>query len=119
MAIVKGAAKPVAAPPVANIETAQAKVNTTVVEKSGAVETSVTEANEPVGDVIVSAEPMANVGIGLSVTRNLGDYNSIKMSVDIHIPCAATEEGIQEAYEVGKAFVEDKLNGLIVENCGE
>lgn len=53
-------------------------------------------------------QPAANVGFNCSLTKNLGDFNSIKVGVSIHIPCYTHE--VHETFELSKQFVDEKLN---------
>lgn len=73
-----------------------------------------TTEQEVLGTVVASA-PMANVGISMGMTRNIGDYNNVKYQVSLHIPCAVDPEEIEATYNEGKEWVETKLNTLIEE----
>ncbi|UFD98274.1 hypothetical protein S1R3X_000066 [Vibrio phage vB_ValS_VA-RY-4] len=53
-------------------------------------------------------QPAANVGFQCSLTKNLGDFNSLKVGVSIHIPCYTHE--VHETFELSKKFVDEKLN---------
>lgn len=53
---------------------------------------------------------LANVGFSLQRTINLGDYESIKIGVDIHIPSEVNEEEIEANYEFAKSWCEQKIN---------
>lgn len=58
-------------------------------------------------------QPVANVGFNCSMTKNLGDFNSLKVGVSLHLPCYVHEIG--ETYDHAKKFVEDKLNEVMDE----
>lgn len=57
----------------------------------------------------------ANVGFKAGVTRNMGDYNSARVDVSVFLPTAPTEEGIDAAYDLAKAWVDMKMETLLAE----
>jgi len=86
-----------------------------------AVEASVTtqhktgaevEKKIPVGH-IVKTEDMAEVGFSLSHTKNLGNYESLRVEVRITLPCKPDPKSLEEAYEFCSEFVNDKMSGNI------
>lgn len=44
------------------------------------------------------------------ITKNLGDYNSARISVSVSLPCAPTINGAKEAYKKISELVDDLLN---------
>ncbi|AET42229.1 hypothetical protein VPEG_00079 [Vibrio phage SIO-2] len=58
-------------------------------------------------------QPVANVGFQCSMTKNLGDFNSLKVGVSVHIPCYTHE--IDPTFDLAKKFVETKLNETMEE----
>jgi len=68
---------------------------------------------EPEGEEDVIAvhkfetEP-AVVGIDYALTMNLGNFESAKISVSVHVPCY--KEEIDDAYEVAQAWVEERVS---------
>jgi hypothetical protein len=60
---------------------------------------------------------LALVRIGLSVTHNLGDYNSVKVSVEVERPCDNTEDAIRSTREslgdLVDEFIDDELDAAI------
>lgn len=72
---------------------------------------SITEEVEQLGSVKSSA-PMASVHISMGVTRNLGNYESVKVSVGVTLPCLPTAEDIDETYTQGKGWVDDRINAI-------
>ena len=60
-----------------------------------------------------SIEPMCEVGMEMSYTHNLGNYQSARVQVSLKVPCAHAE--IDEAYDYAKSWVEGKLNTLVDE----
>lgn len=59
--------------------------------------------------------PQAHVTVGLSATRNLGDFNSLKVTVQLTRPCADTPEAIEQTYQEASYWVEQKLNAELAE----
>lgn len=58
----------------------------------------------------VYTEPTCNVGISAGFTMNKGNYNSIKMSVSVFIPCYVNE--IDDTFDAIKSIVDEKLSLL-------
>lgn len=83
------------------------KVVTTKANKDG---TSTTE-EEVKGDVLVN-EPHATVGVSVGVTKNLGNYESVKVTVSVFIPCAVDADEINETYEQAKEWVDEKVAAI-------
>lgn len=52
----------------------------------------------------------AYVGVNQNFTRNMGDYNSIKIGVHVSMPCAPDEDSIRETYEKVSTLVSDFLD---------
>lgn len=59
-------------------------------------------------------EPHAKVGVGCSVTQNMGDYNSVKVNVWAEMPCKPTEMHMRETKkgisEMIDRWVEEELD---------
>ena len=51
-------------------------------------------------------EAFARVGVSGSSTVSLPDYNSVKVSVWVELPCAPDEASVQRTYQRGSALVE-------------
>ena len=62
-----------------------------------------------VAEVKHGAGPMANIGYGLDRTINLGNYESLKIHVTIHVPSIVSEEEIEGNYEFCKGWTEMKM----------
>lgn len=84
---------------------------TVTVEKTG--QAPITES-ETIGDV-ASTQPMANVGYSVAMTKNLGNYESVKITASIHLPCLPTEQEIEDTYIAAKDWVEGKINQAMSE----
>ena len=64
------------------------------------------------------SQPTANVGVAFATTKNLGNYESLKVSVSINLPCYVKE--IDEVQTFARKWVEMKMaetiEGLLGEN---
>ncbi len=60
-------------------------------------------------------KPMANVGYGMDRTVNLGDFESLKIHVTLHVPSDVDEAEIEANYEFCKGWVETKMEEVISE----
>lgn len=91
------------------IEGKQAQATVSRKTKDGAVK----ESTENVGPVKMFEDPPCNVGMTAAMTINLGDYNSAKVQVSLHVPCK--HEEIDETFDFAKEWVETKVNTLVEE----
>ena len=66
------------------------------------------EKEIPIKDVVITT-PMLNVGMSASHTRNLGNFESARISVSLNMPCELEE--LENTY----AFVKDWVNGKMFE----
>jgi len=57
-------------------------------------------------------EPPANVAINIGLTRNLGNYESIKFSVSLSVPTLNKEADIEQAFSFAKEWVDSKVNQI-------
>lgn len=106
---VAGIAAPVSTTaPEAKVEVKQAVATVSKLHSDGSTE----ETKELVGAPQQFTAPMANVGVSLGMTKNLGNYNNIKFQVSLHIPCLPTAEEIDNAYEEAKAWVDSKVEQI-------
>jgi len=62
------------------------------------------ESVEPAG------KPMANVGYGIDRTINLGNFESLKIHVTLHVPSEVNEAEIEANYNFCKGWVEKKMD---------
>jgi hypothetical protein len=97
--------------PAVKMEAKQGKATISTQTKDG----QETEQQLLVGEAILSAEPMANVGVSMGMTKNLGDYNNIKFQITLHMPCMNDPDSISETYEKAKAWVDGKVDALNTE----
>ena len=49
------------------------------------------------------------IGVALSATKNLGEYESAKVYVSISWPCVATPEAREETYQMCAAWADEKI----------
>lgn len=75
---------------------------------------STDEAKESLG-VVVSNSPLATVNVSLGMTKNLGNFESLKMSVSCTIPSLVTEEALEKAFDFAKGWCDDHLNQIVAE----
>lgn len=74
-------------------------------------------SQEQVGEPKVLEGPTCNVGVDAAMTINLGDYNSVRIGVSLHLPCYHQE--IDEVFEFSKQWVDEKMQKLRAEVDGE
>lgn len=72
---------------------------------------SIVDSKEVVGEAKVYDAP-AYVTISMGLTRNLGNYESVKLHVGVTLPCAPTSEDIDATYQEGKGWVDARINQL-------
>lgn len=74
---------------------------------------SVVEEQIPLGAPYeVEDANKANVGLALGLTKNLGNYESLKVTVSLFLPCAPVPEEIEETYAEIKGWVDAKIEDL-------
>lgn len=67
-----------------------------------------TETTEVLGEMIVD-KPMANVGVKLGTTKNLGDYNSLRVDVTLYMPSETDKKSLNKTFKKTKKWVDLKL----------
>lgn len=70
------------------------------------------EVAVPVGPPIITLEPHATVGLSMSLTRNLGNFESVKFTVSLYLPCAPEPEEIDATYLSAKEWVDSKTESI-------
>ena len=75
-----------------------------------------------VGEALVSNKPLANVGFSASYTKNLGEFESVKISVSLHMPVEidftslqSLSDQVDSAYEFVQGWVDAKMNEAITD----
>jgi len=61
---------------------------------------------------VVSEQATCNVGVSMAFTKNLGNYESLKVSVSLFMPCIPTPEEIEDTYEEVKGWVDGKISAI-------
>lgn len=51
----------------------------------------------------------AHVKVSGSVTKNIGNYESVKVAVEVTLPCHAEGSEIEKAYDIASTFVNHKI----------
>lgn len=72
------------------------------------------QTQETLGEVKTVKHP-ALVYISMGMTKNLGDYNSMKFQVGITLPCEATPDEVEATYAAGREWVDGKVNEINAE----
>lgn len=67
-------------------------------------ETEIREIETPLFD-----GPVAYVRVGSSLTKNMGNFNSIKADVSVTLPCYATEEEVIRVADIASDLVHNIL----------
>lgn len=70
-------------------------------------------STEETQEVLGSGEfkgPMAMVQVSMSMTKNLGNYESLKFSASITMPCIPDGAEIEETYQNCREWVDGKVN---------
>ncbi|NOQ30171.1 MAG: hypothetical protein GQ570_03515 [Helicobacteraceae bacterium] len=93
------------------IKQGKASIDTTM--KTGSEVVSESSTEEAVGDPKGYSEPTCNVGVSVGVTRNMGNYNSVKVQVSLNMPCYIEE--IDPVYEFTKEWVDNKVDTIVAE----
>jgi hypothetical protein len=73
---------------------------------------SVVNTDEQVKQPDLFDQPTASITVSCSVTRNLGNYESLKFQVSLTMPCVPTEGDIEETYAEVKAWVDNKVEEI-------
>lgn len=71
-----------------------------------------TETTEEILGEGVFTEQTAEITVSMGLTKNLGNYESLKFQVSIKMPCRMDAEDIEETYAQAKEWVDDKVNAI-------
>lgn len=99
----------------AKVEQVQPTATVTKQHQTKVIETS----TEPVGPVILKTEPMANVGLSVATTKNLGNYESVKYSVSLFMPSAVDEASLNTTFATISSWVDAKMGTIAAELAGD
>lgn len=76
-------------------------------------EVSTRETSHEIEDHLDCANP-AYVGVQQALTRNLGNYESLKLGVNISLPCLPNEDSIRDTFnravELASEFMDEQFN---------
>ena len=81
---------------------------------------SIVEHQEVVGEKVTPDAP-AYVSVSMGVTRNVGNYESVKIHVGITLPCAPTSDDIDATYNEAKGWVDarvEQINQEVTDSLG-
>lgn len=67
---------------------------------------------------VASDRPMANVGYQISFTKNLGNYESTKVTVTLHMPCPPTAQDIDETFARIEKWVDGRMGEITQKMSG-
>ena len=70
------------------------------------------ETTEVVEEVIVDT-PMANVGVKVGTTKNLGDYNSLRVDVSLYMPSETDKKSLNKTFKKCFKWCDDKLDAIM------
>jgi len=85
-----------------NVTEKSAKANSDITWKDGSV---TSQSESPFTEV--HEGPLCNVGVSAAQTINMGNYNSVRIGVDIHIPCK--EEDLEKSFTKAHKWVDEKM----------
>lgn len=71
-----------------------------------------TETSEVVDEIIVD-KPMANVGVKVGTTKNLGDYNSLRVDVSLFMPSDTDKKSLNKTFKKCFKWCDDKLDSIM------
>lgn len=91
-----------------SIKNKAGKAVTTVKHKTGAEEVSEETLTLP---GLLEAKLIAQVGVEASMTKNLGNYESVRLQCSLVMPCPTDE--INETFEFAQNWVNSKMEDLI------
>lgn len=67
---------------------------------------------EVLGEVTVD-KPMANVGVKLGTTKNLGDYESLRVDVSLFMPSETDKKSLEKTFKKTFKWVDNKLDKIM------
>lgn len=91
-------------------KTVSGVAHASVENKDGAVLKKVAE--EPIPVHIPAGEDVAHIEVSIGLTRNLGNYESVRINVGITLPCPANAEAIDATYMEAKGWVDSRIEQI-------
>lgn len=87
-----------------------------MVSKAGQAHTSkeypdgtMVDTHEQLGEAVTIEAP-AYVNVSMGLTRNIGNYESVRIHVGVTLPCAPDAKVVEETYKEAKAWVDTKVS---------
>lgn len=66
------------------------------------------------GEIVVSDDkPMANVGVKVGTTKNLGDYNSLRVDVSLFMPSETDKKSLNKTFKRCFKWCDTKLDEIV------
>ena len=62
--------------------------------------------------ITVEGDQIARVRVNGGITKNLGNYESLRCDVTLELPCASTQAGVEAAFEYAKDWIAEKVTEL-------
>lgn len=69
---------------------------------------------EKVGDVM-QVLPMANVGVKVGMTKNLGNYESLRVDVSLYMPCDPDDQSMHDTFDLVQNWCDLKMQSIMEE----
>lgn len=81
------------------------------IAKDGSVEST---EEIPLGEVVVSDDiPMANVGVKLGKTINLGDFESLRVDVSLFMPSETDNKSLNKTFKKALKWCDGKMDEVL------
>ena len=78
--------------------------------KGTPTDSAVKETSEVVDEVVTNSdEPMANVGLKIGVTRNIGEYESVRVDVSLFMPSKTDEKSLKKTFKRVEKWCEKRI----------
>lgn len=74
---------------------------------------NVIDTEEEVLGEVTTDKPMANVGVKLGTTKNMGDYESLRVDVSLFMPSETDKKSLNKTFKKCFKWVDDKLDGIM------
>jgi len=72
---------------------------------------TVTETEEVVDEIVVD-KPMANVGLKVGMTKNMGDFNSLRVDVSLFLPSELDKKSLDRTFKRADKWCEKKMKNI-------
>jgi hypothetical protein len=56
---------------------------------------------------------VTRVRVSGGLTKNMGNYESLRVDVSIEMPCPATPEGVEKAYQYCAVWVPERIKNMV------